>query len=653
MVTRAELEQLALEKMALEDPNREVQSGQQIGNPTRAELEALALEKMASEEALQGQVPRVNLSREADLGIINRARYSLEPMETNRRALLVKEYGPQNVQQDPEGNVFIRQGNEFRPVNKPGASVADIADILGSAPEAIGGAVGGLVGGASSAGLAVVPSAIVGGAAGSIARQALSSAVGVPQVATPIERATEVGLSGLFGGAGTAVGVGAKAAIQKAAPFVRKIFPSFKPSKEGMSLIKIAQKEGLPTPTSAQIAGGEDLTYEQILSKRPFFGSSIKKKVDSQVEAIKKNVKDVVGEFVNVDSERELVGNSVKSLATRNVDAVKSTASELFDRVAREGADVSLPSQDVRKSLINNLRGLSLFDEAGQRMSHSSKTGLTETQFSRLQGIFDKVINDRAFIESPRIDANTINTMRKFIDANIKEGSRQGYDDALLIGARESFLDVTEKILERKSPELKKSFVEARGLWRKQIDMNKKIKALGLGEGGLSDEKVISRLFENRNNVIAFKEVTDPETVKQAGLEFIRDAFSKKLGREGQTSADAAFTFIKDKREAIVESIGKESYDRLRNNLFYLKKIGAPFNPSGTAITSLVSEINPKALATGVLQRGFYEARKGARGATEKAFRRSKDLPAIGGASGVAFDREQREGAYKTGGPGR
>lgn len=63
----------------------------------------------------------------------------------------------------------------------------------------------------------------------------------------------------------------------------------------------------------------------------------------------------------------------------------------------------------------------------------------------------------------------SMNTMRKFIDANINEGRALGFDDVFLIRAKQNFLDTTEKMLAAKNRELKTEFQVARELWRKQL----------------------------------------------------------------------------------------------------------------------------------------------------------------------------------------
>jgi hypothetical protein len=157
----------------------------------------------------------VDPTSEAELGFVNRARFSIEPIQSNRAALLSQEYGPENVLTDKDGNLFLKQDGVFKPVNMEGFSAADVSDFAGSLPEAAGSTVGFAAGAIGGGGVASVPAAIglgaAGGAVGSAFRQGLSAALGTPQVATKKERAMEVGVSAAFGGGASAVGAGVKA----------------------------------------------------------------------------------------------------------------------------------------------------------------------------------------------------------------------------------------------------------------------------------------------------------------------------------------------------------------------------------------------------------------------------------------------------------
>ena len=85
---------------------------------------------------------KINPYQEAELGIFNRGRYAIEPIQSNRIALLQQEFGPENVKLDQKNEPYIFQDNQWVPVNQAGISTADIADIAGTSPEIIGGGIG-------------------------------------------------------------------------------------------------------------------------------------------------------------------------------------------------------------------------------------------------------------------------------------------------------------------------------------------------------------------------------------------------------------------------------------------------------------------------------------------------------------------------------
>ena len=609
----------------------------------------------------QGDAP-VDLSKEATLGFETRSKLAIEPLEANRQALLVQQFGPENVKTDEAGDLFVREGDVFRPVNKPGLSTADFAELAGSAPEALGAGLGAVFG----LGPASIPGAALGGAAGSAARQGVSALLGTPQVATPIERASEIGFGGAFGGIGGAIGKGVQAIGKRAAPAIKKIFPSFGASKEGLKLVKIAEKEGIPSPTQAQVAGGRDLDLEKLVSQKPLFGAGVRKRTDAQVDASKKNIAEQVGEFVDVDgsSSRELVGGKIKDLARGNIETTRAMASDLFERVSAEGDDILLPVDQVKKELLGEFKQIGLFDEKGLALPHKSATGMTRDQFNRIQDITGTLLRDMdESAVSGAIDPNTLNTMRKFIDSNIKEGGQLQFDDTILVQLREAFLDATENALAAKDKQLKNEFQTARELWRKQLQLRKKAKELGLqkeGKGqlvdnfneGLSDEKVIARIFRDKKSVKDFKELADEETVRKAGLSHLQDLFSEKLGKENQIGAAAALNILKRNNEALTEALGSETVRKIRNNLFFLDKIGAPVNPSRTFISEIMTDLSPKAFLTGAGQTLIRKGREGSRGAAKGILKATKKAPQRGAGIGALLgDEFSREQSFKTRGP--
>lgn len=623
----------------------------QIGGLTPEEQQELAQLEAEEQQAqkMMAQQPQLDMSEEADLGALTRARYSLEPLQSNREALLVEQFGKENVFKDPSGELFLKQRGKFIPVNAPGLSMGDVGEMLGAAPEALGAGAGALLGmGAGS-----IPGAMVGGAAGSALRQALSAATGAPQVAQLGERAVETGLSGLFAGGGTLLGKGLKGVGRKALDKITDLFPEYTVSKEGKKIAEIAAKEGIPEPTVGQMAGGRTLETEKLLAEKPLFGRNIRKQTEKQVEAIKKNVSEVVGEFMDTESKAFDAGTHVKETAGNIIEGIKKEAGSLFDEVAEEGAKVSLPAKNVHDELLSNFRQFGLFSRKGSKIPYSPKSGLTKDQFSRLQNIFGDVlgsIEPKAVpgqIGEQTVTANDLNVLRKTIDSYIREGQKAGYDDVVLTKMRKEFMDVTENMLEQQSPEVAAKFKNARGLWSKKIELEKLYTKGGQGSlEQMTPEKVAQKYMKDSKSADELIQLVGKENAKEIGKTYLNDIFQQKLGAEGQIGARAAIRILRDRKQALIKTIGKKDYNRLRKNLFVLDKVGAPVNPSRTNITRLMTDISPSALLEGMGLQGFRMGRKVVKPMKKAAQKALEGTPKTAGQLGNVLGSDiQREGA--------
>jgi|DEB0MinimDraft_10_1074344.scaffolds.fasta_scaffold00044_26 hypothetical protein len=565
---------------------------QQMNTGLTPEEEA-ELAQLEAEEAQMSNF-QIDPTQEADLGFALRSRFAIEPLQTNRAALLIEELGQENVMQDQEGNLFVRdENNIFKPVNAPGVSPADIADIAGALPESVGGLIGGAggaVGGAvGGAGVGAIPGAIAGGvaggAAGSAARQGLSALLGTPQVADIGERAKEVALSGAFGGVAAGLGSGAKTVA-------RKVFPKVGIDKA----FKNASKRVGIKATKGQLAGGRELDLEKQLAETPFFGRGIKNKINKQITQIKTNLKDDFSNFDEIDFDRTGAGGLLKDNVDQINSAIKFKASDLFDEVAEKGTNVNVRSDVVRKSLAKNLGDIKILDDAGMPLNYNAKSGLTRDQFNKVQSVAMDVLDsldETAKMSNGLVNANEINTLRKVIDSNIRETGKQGLDDVALLRLREGFMNVTEDMLGAQSKGLKKDFQAARGLWSRYLK-NKRLIEKDLKIGGvkdLSDEKVLQRVFRDKKSLEQLKEIADDRMIEEAGTDYVKSILSKRLGADEQISAIGALKALRDKREVLQAALGNRKYQRLIDNLEVLDRIGKPINPSRTAITQLQTEV--------------------------------------------------------------
>lgn len=552
--------------------------------------------------------------READLGTWNRARYSIEPLESNRKALLVQEFGQDNVR-EIDGEMHLKEDGKWRPVNAEGLSPADFADLAGSAPEIIGAGAGAMLGmGAGS-----IPASIAGGVAGSAVRQGLSGALGTPQESATVgERVTETALSGGMAGLGTGVAKGSKWAFKKAVKNARKLFPKMDIGETGKELVKIAKEQNLPMPTKGQLAGGKHLEIEKALGERRFWGRKVREQTNKQIEAIKNNLDDITDFTTSSGDDVMQAGGRLKQMAKARISRTKEVAGKLFDEVAEAGKDVTVPRRDFQVSLLDNFSKLGILDKNGAKKAYTFESGLTRDQFKRVQTVFKDILDGINAGQSAKnaigegvMNVNTINTMRKMLDSNIKEGSMQGLDNVLLLKLRANLMDVTEDMLSKKSDFHKTQFQIARNLWSDYIKQSKQFAkggVKGLGIEDLSDEKVLNRVFSDVKKVKIMKEMSHPKHVEEAGIEYIDDILRKRIGGENQISARGAISALEKRSDAIKEAVGPAKFKKIMDNLKYLDEIGRPINPSKTAIVNMMN-LSPSNLFSGMAETLNYKAK--------------------------------------------
>lgn len=536
------------------------------------------------------QKPEIRQYEEATLGPMLRAQYSIEPLESNRLALLKRELGEENVIEQ-NGEIFVNQDGKFYPVNAPGVSMADIADIAGATPEMVGAGAGAALGfGAGS-----VPGAIIGGAVGSAARQGLSALLGTPQEAGLKERALEAGISAATGGIGAGIGKGIAKASAKLIPD-SQIDSAFK---------KSARKINLKLTKSQQL-GKEVADLEKAAAEVPLFGRKFRKQLDAQIKEVKDNLTKQFGDFTDVDFDRIGTGNIIKEKAKLINENIKKQAANLFDEVAQKGTDITVNAESLKRSLANNLKEINILDEKGFAKAYNVKSNLTRDQFNKVQQVATDLIdfiNETASDNNGLIDASMVNTLRKNIDANIKEAGKMGLDDIALVKLREGFLNVTEDMLGNKSQKLRGDFLKARSLWKKYLDdkqlLEKEFKLIGKKE--LADEKVINDIFKSTKSIEQFRNLTDDKTLDDASIGYIKNILSEKLGKDKQVSATGALKAIRAKREILRKSLGPKQYNNLIDNLTVLEELGESINPSRTKILDLKTDLISGAKALGQL----------------------------------------------------
>jgi hypothetical protein len=674
-------------------------------------------DKFLAETAPSGPMVEesVNSQREASLGPINRTRFAIEPLQSNRMALLAQEYGQENVQQDEEGNLYIKQRNEWRPVNKEGFSFADVADFAGAIPEMAGGLVGTVAGAVGGAGVASIPAAIglgaAGGAVGSAARQGLSAILGTPQVATGMERVAETGLSAGIGGAFGGIGQGVKMAMPtvkkglgEAGEYVAKTFKrGAKPRAETivdvMSDIKItpeivddvikepgeevlsremvkdqmaklegiASRQNLPSPTYAQAAGGRAIQAEDKIINTPLIGGKIRKQVDSQLKAVKQNLEKNIGRFIDEDSTAPEVGIATKEFSTRIVKATKKAAQELYQNIDEVGKDAMVGKTTLANKYRNFAGDLGLIDPLGKRTKYAADTGLTPTEFKKLQQTLFEGIDALKRNPSPKVRYEAASALTRTIKNTAEELKQSNPNAYRILKQFGKDLDSTmEGILNREHPKLGEKLVEANRKWAKFKDDEEFL------EGFLPDgvENIVKKTMSNSDNVIRMKELVGENHVREIGKSYVKDILHG-LSKSGVARASSAMDAVRKNKQQIVEAIGKEAYDNVMDNLYYLNRLNQPLSVSRPSMYSLLfspqSDFNLKKLVVNVATSAkSYTEMKGmgakdvAKEAGKKAakpitvpFKKVYEADAAkqGGIGNLLTDKKQREAAYFTRGP--
>ena len=582
--------------------------------------------------------PNIDKEEEASLGVVNRAKYSIEPIQSNRKALLEQEYGQGNVI-DQGGELFLKQDGKYLPLNKDGISTADFADLAGSAPEIAGGAVGagvGLMAGVPTGGTMSVPMAAatgaVGAGAGSAIRQGISAAIGNPQVASIGERALETGISAgagaVFSGAATAAkpylskaksgisnwikNAGKQAAdttgetttktVAKTASTIDgEIVPNYQSltadeiagtvadqsgrdavQLEQKKLAEIAGRQGLPDATYAQAAQGKAILAENKILDMPLISGKIRTHVDKQITFVKKNLEKLTGQAIDSESTASQVGQATREMAETAVETVKKASQELYQQVEDEGANAVIGKGPLLKRFMNMAADHNMIGPQGERLAYAADTGLEEETFNRIQKVLFQSIDALNRTISPKIKFQDANNLTKTIKAtaqSLKVTNPNGH--RLLSGFGKELNGTMEGILNREAPKLGEKFRSANSNWAKFKKQEEVLKKL-LGNTR-DDEKVVRTIMNGTSKISDLKEIIGEERVKGIVKSHVADIFFK-LNKSGVARADTAMDELRKIAPQIKSAMGVDFYNNALDNLYYLNRTGKPLNISRASL---------------------------------------------------------------------
>lgn len=577
--------------------------------------------------------PEVKMSNvEAELGIIDRARYALEPIDSNREALLKQQFGSENVIRDNKGELRVLQEGAYRPANAAGLGMTDVAEFAGALPEIIPEAIGGMMGG--TAGLAVGaptgPGAVatgalglaggraVGGALGSGLRQVLSAAVGTPQVATPGERAMEVGMSAVAAPIGGALADAAVPAI-KSIPGIRSFFQPKQVAQEvaqevapqvGKELVaqaipgadqfsrpmvqqeferlsKIATEQGLPLPTYAQAASGRAILAEQQLMDTPIVGTKIRNRVDKQLQAVKDNLENVVGKFLDIDHDPFENGATIKAMSSKMTNTHKQIASEMYQAVDELGANAKVGKATFFNKYRDFAAEYNLINPDLTRTKYTADIGLTPTEFKTLQ---DALFEGMAAIKrskSPTIPFASVDALRRTVKGLAEEGEGSN-TSRILYKFVDQLEGTSQRILNREHPRLGEVFKDARSGWATYKDYQTFIKEVM--PDGDNEALFVKRIMANPNHVLKLKEMIGDDQIKEMVITHVGEILKENLKGSGVARATASMNAIRKIRQSIVEGMGEKSYNNMVKILDYLNKTNQPLVPNRASLYSLFSD---------------------------------------------------------------
>jgi hypothetical protein len=588
------------------------------------------------------QTTPIDRENEASLGIIDRAKYSIEPIQSNRKAFLEKEFGKENILEDKSGDLYLKQEGKFLPLNKSGVSTADFADLAGAIPEMAGGIAGtgvGAVAGLPTGGTASVPLAVTMGATGagvgSLVRQGVSAMIGNPQVATPEERAIETGTSALIGGGASGVATVAKPYISKAKTGITQwlkgltgnaadtvsdtasktisktvsaadgqIIPEYSKrtaedvasevadqsgremvQAEQKKLADIALRENLPEPSYAQAAQGKAILAENKIMDMPLVGSKIRKQADTQAKLIKNNLEKITGRSIDFDNDVDVVGQTVKEFAETAVAARKKISQELYDYVENEGANAMIGKKAIFNKLRDEAGKFGLINPDGSRAAYDVSTEITEETFNKLQKVIFQGIDALNKNPSPKIRFQAANALVKTLKANANEMKVSNPDGHRRIQTLIKELNNSlEGTLNKEAPKLGEKFRAANHNWKVYKNQDEALKGL---IGDTSNEHVVKTIMHSTKNIGELKELIGEKRVKEIGKSYVAEVLWR-LNKSGIARADTAKESLRKIAPQVKATLGEAEYAKLMDNLTYLNSTGRPLTISRASLYNLL-----------------------------------------------------------------
>lgn len=684
-----ELNKLVAQKLQADDSGFSDNS-----NLSDEQLNMMVAEKLAREDELQAQGgAKVNFSREAELGPMLRGQYAIEPIESNRNALLVQEFGRDRVKKLPGGDTIVLQstGNkyEWRPVNKPGFSTADVADIAGSLPEMIGTAVGGLAG--APTGVGAIATGAAGGAVGSAARQFLSSQLGTPQIAEPMERVSHAGLSAVFGGAVPLAGMGIKAAaptIGRAGAAVGELVKKTPVVGPVVETVETAAKS-----TGEVISNLKKALTTKVAKDAPeFFAIAEKHGIDKSLlpEAVEFGPTSAVSRGARVAAEgpfgeerlaryaqaQQQVSNAVSAeldrLAPMRPQGAVDSGQFIVDSVNESVKDFFGNLGETYSNMVKNAPGVKLSPQSQKNIA-SKLEGIRTFAIGRTtRGIGSQKQEAKSLLEAVKSLKNNNGSLKQITEAlqNIgeeafKKGSAQNRLPVDRQRLQQLYFDVQKEVIgtvrEVFGEEAAENLVRNNKLIHDFLGQNSILQKT-IGRDAIAPERVFDSLIKNGDTkkIEALTSIIGTEKTNQIRGSFL-DSLIKR-NDDGVIMVKQTMNALEKNKPVLSKLFKPDEIKEIGDLLRLQDRFGPPvMSSSGTGASNAFLDFFRKARASAISETGMELSKKRAREEaarellpqTPGVFRRTAEFIGPEGAAIMGTQQFRREKSNEARSPGK
>lgn len=407
-----------------------------------------------------GGIP-INMAREGSLGARALAGIPITP-EGSARAL-EGAYGRGNVMTSPAGEVFLREGGEVYPLNRPGFSMGDVAGMSGAAIETLPALAATGVGGAA-----------LGAGAGNLLRQGIAAGLG--------ERAG-MGQRAMSAGTAAAVGGATQGVVNAGARVLNALRPSTVAATAlsataGRSRFaaEVAKSESIEEVLGIALTPGQRtqskslLTLEGMLRRNPASADIILQNDEAQLAQASRALRNVLERIRPGEAPTEGVGNTVKHAFDTTLDRAlqlrRSQAGIDFAKVDNLSGGVPLINPEGLRSEIQLITdeldvpggGDATSTLVGKLKTMASQLGdgrLTAAQYQRLLQIYGqaargkgKLFQDLDTAQQRWVAGRVQRALQGDLDTAIAGGGLPGDVAAALATARQNYAANSQAVAE-------------------------------------------------------------------------------------------------------------------------------------------------------------------------------------------------------------